>query len=527
LIFVAVPLVLYFTLAGKSKLFNDADTFWHIAVGQATLRSGLITHDPFSFTRNGQPWIANQWLAECGMALADSLGGLEGVLALTIAVLLATYLALASRWIQRGFDPLLTVAFVAFILSASAYTMNARPHLLSIGLLGLVFAVLRDIEDGRRPATQIAWLIPLFVLWSNLHGGVLGGIGTLLLVVAGWSAAWFLKIPSPITTIRNAATIWCISAVCALALFATPYGAGSFRAWLTIMSMSLPDLIIEHAPLHVGSTQGGLVVLLGIAYIVIFAATPKAWLRPSFWLPLVWLALTCQRIRHAPLFAMIAGVAMADLLPQSYFAAWLRRRHWLRTDDNLQNASDREASTHTSVASIAVAAIVLLVSVPLLGASVWLNHTQASPTVASGWVQPPPRVWPQDLAGALTSFSNQNPHGTPVFNEPILGGFLICNFPTLRVFVDGRCELYGRPFLVDVIRAWNEPSRLAAWQQEYGFRAALIEANSPLRRYFDNDKRWQRTAETPAVLFYERNEPDEMQRNESRRATTLGSALRM
>src|SRR4029078_12612233 len=88
---IAALLLLYFTLAGKTELFNDADTLWHIAVGRLTLESGLITEDYFSFTRHGQPWVANQWLAECMLAVSDWLGGLDGVLVLTATVLTATY----------------------------------------------------------------------------------------------------------------------------------------------------------------------------------------------------------------------------------------------------------------------------------------------------------------------------------------------------------------------------------------------------------------------------------------------------
>ena len=68
------------------------------------------------------------------------------MLVLTVAVLLATYLALGYRWLAQGFDSLLMLAFVSLIVSASAYTLNARPHIASIGLLGWLFALLRDVE---------------------------------------------------------------------------------------------------------------------------------------------------------------------------------------------------------------------------------------------------------------------------------------------------------------------------------------------------------------------------------------------
>jgi hypothetical protein len=104
----------------------------------------------------------------------------------------------------------------------------------------------------------------------------------------------------------------------------------------------------------------------------------------------------------------------------------------------------------------------------------------------------------------LTAFADEQPDGTPVFNEPILGGFLIYNFPKFRTFIDGRCELYGEAFLRDFVAAWREPRRVGQWQQEFGFRAALIEADSPLRLYFDKDANWRLVAKSPTAVFYRR-----------------------
>ena len=50
----AALLVLYFVVAGRSRLLGDPDTLWHIAVGRTILESGLVTQDSFSFSRYGE-----------------------------------------------------------------------------------------------------------------------------------------------------------------------------------------------------------------------------------------------------------------------------------------------------------------------------------------------------------------------------------------------------------------------------------------------------------------------------------------
>jgi hypothetical protein len=352
--------------------------------------------------------------------------------------------------------------------------------------------MLRDIDDGRRQLSQLPWLIPVFIVWSNLHGAVLGGFGTLALVAAAWTGLRLLHATGPLMNSRDVGLLWLSVAGCALALFATPYGAGSLQAWWTIMSMSLPELIIEHAPLRPGSIEGFLVIVLGIAYLVIFAAAPRSWARPTYWLPMVWLVLTCLRIRHAPLFAIVAGIALADLLSQSRLSPWLNRRGWMRT----------LPSSLTPLNALRALTMLLIMMVPLAAAAVWLKHVGPLPLVGAGWAHPAPRVWPAELLGPLTSYADTLPDGTPIFNEPILGGFLIDECPKLRVFIDGRCELYGEGFLRDFVAAWNDSERVNQWQKQFGFRAALVEADSPLRQYFDKNSQWRIVAQSPAAVFY-------------------------
>ena len=74
LIFVALWLLLL--LAGRSAMLHDPGSFWHVVAGQRMLATGqVLREDPFSFTFAGRPWVADQWLAECGMAAVHRLAG--------------------------------------------------------------------------------------------------------------------------------------------------------------------------------------------------------------------------------------------------------------------------------------------------------------------------------------------------------------------------------------------------------------------------------------------------------------------
>ena len=63
-----------------SKIFDDGDTYWHLATGDWILNHRAIpTTDPFSYTFAGAPWQAHEWLSEVLMALVFRAGGWSGL----------------------------------------------------------------------------------------------------------------------------------------------------------------------------------------------------------------------------------------------------------------------------------------------------------------------------------------------------------------------------------------------------------------------------------------------------------------
>ena len=188
-----IYLFLWFLLlaAGRSQMLRDPGAFWHPVVGQRILASGqLIYTDPFSFTRQGQPWLAQWWLGECLLAVLHALGELDSILLATVTLLAALYAWIAARLMTHGLHPLLAALVTALACLAGCYHFHPRPHALTIALMAWTFAQLCDFESGRIGLRRLFWLIPVTVVWSNVHGGVVGGIATLAVAVCGWSCAW-------------------------------------------------------------------------------------------------------------------------------------------------------------------------------------------------------------------------------------------------------------------------------------------------------------------------------------------------
>src|SRR5262249_18520155 len=100
-VFLGIWLVLLVTR--RDGFFRDPGSLWHIVVGEQILATGRLPRtDPFSFTCGGQPCISNLWLAQCGLAVLDRLGGLDSILLATVTLLAGLYTWVAGRLMRAG-----------------------------------------------------------------------------------------------------------------------------------------------------------------------------------------------------------------------------------------------------------------------------------------------------------------------------------------------------------------------------------------------------------------------------------------
>jgi hypothetical protein len=529
---------LFFLGFGRSRLFQDPGTFWHTKVGEQILTTGqLIRTDSFTFTWYGQPWIAHQWLGECLMALVHRLDGLDSLLLATATIVAALYSWLAGRLIRSGLHWSLAVVVMVLVVGASASHLHVRPHLGTIVFLALTMALLTDFENGRSGLGRLFWLAPIFLVWTNIHGGTLGGLATMGLALAGWSIVRFLLPLSPEDShpARRAGCesgwlpktpptlLGAVFAACCLTVIVTPYGTRIFQTWLAIWgSEILPRIIVEHKPLSFTDpdTQlvAWLVMVLGGVYLAALVSTLPRWPRVCWLLPLAWLYLAFDRVRNAPLFAVMAVVALADMLPFTRFAAWAARSG---SDLFQHRAQETTAPKRFDWPPMLLPVVAVVTALVLQAARLEV------PVVGHGWVRLDPSYWPVELLPDLRNLQATDPAGTRIFNEYLYGGFLIYHTPGFRLFVDDRCELYRSAdeqyrdqWLDEFVRAEGEDTAaaFARWEKIYPpFDFALVTTRQPgEERGFDQyffprsdragvgDPEWLVVKHTPTATLYRR-----------------------
>lgn len=490
---VFLGLWLLLLVTGRSSLFYDPGTFWHTVLGQQMWeRRELVRTDSLTFTYDGTPWLALQWGGELIMAAAHAWGGFDTQLLIAVTALSALYAWLTARLLRTGLNGVLAVALLMLVLGGSTHHFHVRPHLATIAGMALTMSVLVDVENGRRSLRGLWWLVPLFVVWTNIHGGVMAGLATVYLAAAGWCAAFLVKRPMPIANGRQLLTLTAVLAATSAALLVNPYGSQMPRQWLDILRMNLPDLIDEHAPLRWRNAETWMVAALAALYVRLLLSTEWRRWRVTWLLPFVWLVLGFSRVRHAPLFVAVTTVALADVLPLSTVAVWLRERGLMQTSNESSAENPRPFALRW-----AIPIVVVVMSLVLQGASVPV------PVVGRGWAEHSPARWPVGLLDELKRLEASPEANGKIFNALGYGGFLEFHTPRLKPFIDDRCELFG-DFLQKYCEAEARlPEKMQEWVDRHQIRYAIVQRGCPFDGYLRRSSRWRLLKEDAAAAIFE------------------------
>jgi hypothetical protein len=217
------------------------DLAYLLRAGDFTLNTGhVLRADLFTFTMNGQPWTDQQWGAASILAALFRLGGWRGLVVLRACLTSFAIAFTYRRTFRMNGDPLVSgcLSIGAFLVAITLPgTFSLRPQLLAVPLLAGSVSLIGDRET--HPA-GLAWLLPIGVLWANIHGSFV--LLPLLLLIA-----FVDDVVSRRPTWR-----WtgCLVVVTVLTPLASPWGSGVYSYLWTIATSSIVrDVIDEWKPL--------------------------------------------------------------------------------------------------------------------------------------------------------------------------------------------------------------------------------------------------------------------------------------
>lgn len=433
-------------LAVGSGLLNDPDTYWQITLGQWMLDHHAVPRtDIYSFTMQGQPWISTQWLAQVAYALAYNLGGWAGPVVLAAASA-SLAIALLAGFLHARLARTPALVILAATLALMAGHMLARPHVLAMPVMVAWVAGLVDAMD-RRSAPSFR-LLPLMVLWANLHGGFV--LGLALIGPIALDAIWHAPKEQQARMLLR----WILFGVAALAASCvTPYGWEALLASQRILGLGAALAVIgEWRPANFGKAGPLEFSVLAAFAFVLWRGITLPPMRIVLVLGFVYMAL--GHIRNAEVLALLAPLVLAKPLGEQLG----------------QPEAAASAPNRLFLAGVALCLIA--------GTIVIASKRQYTPSE---------RAAPIAAVDALKQLNVSR-----VFNDYDFGGYLI--WRGVPTFIDGRTELFGEKLMVDHNDASGlaQPDNLFRLLKDYKIDATFMRTESAATKLLDRLDGWEK-----------------------------------
>ncbi len=407
--------IVFFTFASMCRWpiqLGDTDLWYHLNAGRYILQHHAIPHDSFfSFLEPPRQWVDYYWLFQVLTHSVFSLGGYHGLVLFRSGMYLAMVL-LVVAFLIHGKDTDRSLSWLTFLGICYALVMVprsllVRPHLFSYGLIA---AFLYILEYHPRRA---ALLVPLGVLWANVHGIT---YPVMALIVCAYGAESFLRWRRGGPTDRKTArTVMSAAALTLVTIVLTPHGlqllrvpltstAGSARYILELMPLTLGDVLSFHLE---ALTPSGASVFNVLLFTVAFA-----------WI----MALAKRTVRLSHLVLGLGGVLLL-LKGARFLVEFFLLSMPLLKAHPLWSPSTRRRPQLARPMYLAGAGLLLLFPLRV---------------VVDGFDDPP--AFPLSVRGlpqGVVAFLRHVDVGGTVLNHPNTGGYLQWElYPRYRIFAD-------------------------------------------------------------------------------------------
>lgn len=328
---------LLMVLLQMKGIANDPGVGWHLKTGEVIATTGTIPHvDPFLFSETPRPWVSDQWLSDLLLYKAFHFGGWPLVYGLCTAAYFAAFFFFVFPVVRRESGSALIAAFsmlVGYKLGQVHYIV--RPVIFGFPFFAAVYRILIDarfkLGHGEQPYLLYALLVPLFMLWANMHPSfVLGGMLLGIYVIAlSWERVFYNKYLS--LKVNPTLVAMLFFGLAGLATLVNPYGPELHRSIAELSGNKyFMRLHQEWQGLDLKRGEGMLFEgALAIILSGLMLGNLRGKLRPFEVLVLgLFTHMALSAVRCLPYFGMVACLPMAQAICSLIDSRVLKEFSW-------------------------------------------------------------------------------------------------------------------------------------------------------------------------------------------------------
>lgn len=290
----------------------DPDLWARFAVGSIFFQTGnVLKHDIFAYTATKNLWIDHEWGAGVIFYFFAQHFGQWGIYFLkSILIFIIFIFIIKINRLQTGKKHGMEILYLALI-GLSAYPSMASTIRSQIFTFVFFMLWIYILEKAKRGENRQLWILPAtMLLWVNMHGGFITGLGLLIIYAVGE----FLNKKNPVKYL----------AVLAATLPVTLINPYKLKYWYYIIeavtmprpgidewkpiSLSDPHYIILGIPVHIFAGFALLVIMTLVAGLKAWLDKSKPdWVKILLFFILIYLGFSHKR--HAILFILsVAGL---------------------------------------------------------------------------------------------------------------------------------------------------------------------------------------------------------------------------
>jgi len=458
------------------NIFADYDLWGYLAFGRLFWENGFPYHDVFSYVPTKATWIYHEWLIGVIFFPIYEKFGAVGLQLLRYAIMMATLAFIVSTALRRNGNKL--AVGIALFLAGNGLTYGYAPvraQVFTYLFFTLFIYVLERYKKENKP--YLLWCLPLIeIVWCNIHGGFVAGIGLIGLYALGEGLARRPFIPYLKITL-----------VTILATLVNPYG---FSYWIFIIRaitlprsditewMSVPKAIAS------GNYRDETILFAAILLITVFLMVRS---KKKNLTDIVVLAVTAflgfTSIRHIILFFLAFG-AYVPVQISEYMDS-------LKRDPKIEPALNK----------VRKPVLLLLSLVFLVLASLSCRHFIYSPRFA---LVTPMNFYP---VRALEWIETRRWQGNVIPNFE-WGEYVIWRtYPRCRVSMDGRLEtVYGTELQKEYFDFLHGRAGWQVFLKKYAHDMVLIKKGSRTDSLMREQQEWRLAYEDGLSTIFLRQE---------------------
>lgn len=443
----------------------SADMGWHLRSGQWMVENGrVLDFEPFSFTFNGAPRVAYDWLGQVALYQVWALGGDAALSLLALALTAVTFALLTLAMPGHIFARLIALLFA---LALTWFFWTTRPQLFSLMFSAVVIWVMYRYKRGASPRLLLV-LPPVFLLWGNLHGGWSIIAGAMVLMAVGEALNILTRTRAPhVLTWRRWALYVAAGVASAAVLMINPFGIDALLVPVVVLGQpSSIDFVTEWRPPDLQTPYGialaTLALLLVAGFITQIRARRLDWTQLLTTLAVGYLAF--RYARSMPFFLIVATPVLIDMLTD-----WIMRTSWGRRSASLRPRPKQQA-LYYAVLGLTTLGAVVLVALILRPHTIRAYQAHRAPV------------------DAIEVLLSERPPAN-IFPHYNWGGYLLWRAQDYPIFIDGRVDIY-----TDFVFEWDAIRNGENWEAEFerwDINTVLLMPRDPLTGILREHEGWR------------------------------------